>query len=249
MTIKLNAKSFKNLLETIVREEKKKLNEGNVEELGNRPEGIADRFPKAYAALPDSYKNDSALTFYVDEMGTLCAEHDIHDETYIWDGRKWVTGDSGKYFQQESKKITLGLVKQIIKEEVARFSLKQTLKEVFKRHCKVNESVNFGALKKELESGFDHFKAENPNVKVGDFNWDTAIKGLMQDDEARQMMKVGDADGLVNKAIELAGVENVAGDVDVEKHAEDVFGNLQGDEKVDDSDVDAAFDNIQRKSA
>jgi hypothetical protein len=322
MSIKLNAKSFKNLLETIVREEQEKI---EVSHETMNLQQLEQENKKAYDALPSSYQNDSALIFYYDNNNHLCAEHDLGGD-FIWTGRKWLemddafgkdnmlshsrqqeskrnnsltlnetikyrelvkkhpkaaqklpysirndpsvkftfnddkvvalsngrksTWDGFKWTElKETKKITLGQVKRIIKEEVARFSLKQTLKEVFKRNCKINEAVNFAALKKELESGFDHFRAENPDIKVGDFNWDNAIKGLMQDDEARQMMKVGDADGLVNKAIELAGVENPVADVDVEKHTDDAFGDLQGDEKVDDSDVDAAFDNIQRKSA
>ena len=246
MSIKLNAKSFRNLLETIVREEQKKINE-NVELTGGNQE-LEERFPKAFAALPSSYKNDSVLTYFIDEDGILCAQHD-QGGIFVWTGRKWIRGDIEQPVAMESKKISVGFVKKIIKEELVRFNLKRTLTETVKKYFDLNEIVNFGALKKELESGFDHFKAENPDVKVKDFNWDEAIKGLMHDPEARKMMEIGDADGLVNKAIEKAGVENPLADVDVEKHTEDVFGNLEGDEDVNDNDVDAAFDNIQKKSA
>jgi hypothetical protein len=45
--------------------------------------------PAAYAALPEPYKNDSCLVFFVDINGHLCAEYDLGGE-YLWTGEEWV---------------------------------------------------------------------------------------------------------------------------------------------------------------
>lgn len=246
--MKLNAKQLNHLVKRIIREEREAFEqEFKHEDFGN--DRLEREEPEAYAALPSSYQNDSALTFYYDINGNLCAEHDLEPQfCYVWDKNKqeWVQGDSGKYFM-ESNKLTLSTVRKVIKEEVVRHVTRQIVSETIKRHIKLNETINFGALKDEIESAFDHFKAENPNIKVGEFNWEQTIKGLIQDPEARQMMKIGDADGLVNKALEIADVENIAKDVDVEKHAEDVFKDIQSDD--DDKDIDAAFDRLTKKAS
>jgi hypothetical protein len=51
---------------------------------------LEERFPAAYGALPEPYRNDSCLVFFVDINGNLCAELDIGGE-YLWTGEKWVT--------------------------------------------------------------------------------------------------------------------------------------------------------------
>lgn len=45
--------------------------------------------PEAYAALPECYRNDHALEFFIDNNGNLCAEHDLHNEEYVWNNGKW----------------------------------------------------------------------------------------------------------------------------------------------------------------
>jgi hypothetical protein len=37
-------------------------------------------YPEAYDALPDPYKNDSCLTFFIDVNNHLCAEDDGEQE-------------------------------------------------------------------------------------------------------------------------------------------------------------------------
>lgn len=51
--------------------------------------------PEAYEALPDAYKNDSALVFFIDKNGNLCAEGDFGTsnlEEFLWvsDTNEWV---------------------------------------------------------------------------------------------------------------------------------------------------------------
>jgi hypothetical protein len=48
-------------------------------------------WPAAYEALPEPYKNDSCLTFFVDNNGHLCAEKDTGEE-YVWFDGQWVRG-------------------------------------------------------------------------------------------------------------------------------------------------------------
>jgi len=57
-------------------------------EIGNDPNKLEEVEPAAYKALPSSYKNDHALTFYYDENGRLCATHDLGGE-FCWNGKKW----------------------------------------------------------------------------------------------------------------------------------------------------------------
>jgi hypothetical protein len=50
---------------------------------------LESRFPKAWKALPAAYKADhSALDFFIDVNGNLCAIHLLCDEEYIFNG-KW----------------------------------------------------------------------------------------------------------------------------------------------------------------
>jgi hypothetical protein len=45
-------------------------------------------YPEAYNALPDSYKNDSCLTFFIDVNNNLCAEDDSGKEYQYINGYK-----------------------------------------------------------------------------------------------------------------------------------------------------------------
>lgn len=44
--------------------------------------------PIAYKALPEEYKNDSCLMFFVDVNGNLCAEDDSGKEYYYLNSHK-----------------------------------------------------------------------------------------------------------------------------------------------------------------
>lgn len=46
------------------------------------------QFPEAYAELPESYKADSCLRFFVDPNGHLCSEDD-HRNVYLFVEGKW----------------------------------------------------------------------------------------------------------------------------------------------------------------
>ena len=46
--------------------------------------------PQAYHQLPNSYKNDHSLKFYLDAIGNICAEHILHLENYRWTGFRWI---------------------------------------------------------------------------------------------------------------------------------------------------------------
>ncbi len=50
---------------------------------------VQDLFPEAYEALPEPYKNDSCLTFFIDVNGHLCAELDIGGEFMFTDSGEW----------------------------------------------------------------------------------------------------------------------------------------------------------------
>lgn len=56
--------------------------------IGNNPDALEELEPAAYKALPSSYKNDHALTFYYDDNQQLCATHDLGGE-FCWNGKKW----------------------------------------------------------------------------------------------------------------------------------------------------------------
>lgn len=47
------------------------------------------RFPEAYRALPQIYKEDSVLVFFIDINQNLCAEHDLGEE-FLWNGEIWI---------------------------------------------------------------------------------------------------------------------------------------------------------------
>jgi hypothetical protein len=51
-------------------------------------------YPKAWLALPESYKNDLCLAFYLDANQGLCATHDL-GEDFVWDPTtgKWCQGE------------------------------------------------------------------------------------------------------------------------------------------------------------
>ena len=62
-------------------------------ELGNDPEcllkdPVIKEHPEAYKKLPECYKNDHSLNFFIDVNGNLCAEHTLHNEEYVfWYGQ------------------------------------------------------------------------------------------------------------------------------------------------------------------
>lgn len=72
-------------LKKIIREVLETVQENSDKELGNDLLKLAELYPEAYEALPEPYKNDRALTFYVDVNGNLCADHDLGG-TWVWNG-------------------------------------------------------------------------------------------------------------------------------------------------------------------
>jgi hypothetical protein len=60
-----------------------------VKELGNDPLVLLEYDEFAYEALPEGYKNDHSLNFFIDTNGQICAEHELHTEEYLWNG-EWV---------------------------------------------------------------------------------------------------------------------------------------------------------------
>jgi len=55
-------------------------------------ETVAKLYPHAWDALPECYKADSCLTFFLDCNGNLCSELDLGGEC-VWNGSKWVSTD------------------------------------------------------------------------------------------------------------------------------------------------------------
>jgi hypothetical protein len=53
---------------------------------------VETRYPAAWEALPDGYKSDSCLEFFIDLNRNLCAEYDLGG-LYIWTGKQWLEGD------------------------------------------------------------------------------------------------------------------------------------------------------------
>ncbi len=58
-------------------------------------EKLQKEHPEAYEALPEPYKNDSALVFFIDKNGNLCAEGDFGTEnleefTWLTDTKEWI---------------------------------------------------------------------------------------------------------------------------------------------------------------
>lgn len=229
--MKLNALQLNTLLHRLIKEEKQKI----IKENGERGIGFIDDLsevePEAYEAIPDAYKADSqALEFYYDNNNNLIAV-DEQEKEYIWNPKDSTWSGIGS--AKNESKLTVGLVKKIIKEEVVRYSLKQRLYESARKYMQLNEIVSWRDLEKELKSAYDNFKAENPDIKIGNFDFQKVTDSFINDPEARKMMINGDADGLVNKAFDVLGIENPVSDVDVEKHAEDVFGGLEMDVEKD----------------
>lgn len=127
-------------------------------------------------------------------------------------------------------------LRQVIREQI----FKSIVREAVQKY--LVETVDFAALKKELESAYDHFKASNTELKVQPFDWGKITSAFMKDPEAKKMLTVGDADGLVNKMLELFAENPVASEKDIEGHVEKQFGKQTKD------DVDDAFDKIQKKA-
>ena len=64
----------------------------------SRPEDLLPEYEFAYDELPEPYKCDSALMFYVFD-GRLYAKHDLHG-TYVWSAEAcdW-TFSNGEYYE------------------------------------------------------------------------------------------------------------------------------------------------------
>jgi hypothetical protein len=60
------------------------------QELGTDPLCLLEKYECAYEALPDCYKNDRSLRFFIDVNGNLCAEHTLHPEEYLWTNGEWM---------------------------------------------------------------------------------------------------------------------------------------------------------------
>jgi len=71
-------------------------------ELGTDPLVLLEHDPFAYEALPECYKEDHSLRFFIDVNGNLCAEHilgiedsnascasTLHPEEYLWVNGEW----------------------------------------------------------------------------------------------------------------------------------------------------------------
>jgi len=62
-------------------------------ELGVDPLCLVARYPQAYLELPECYKADHALRFFLDANNNLCAEHKLCHEEYLFSpGEGWVRG-------------------------------------------------------------------------------------------------------------------------------------------------------------
>jgi hypothetical protein len=59
-------------------------------ELGNDPLCLLDIDELAYQALPEPYKNDRSLNFFLDNCDNVCAEHTLHNEEYVFWMGSWV---------------------------------------------------------------------------------------------------------------------------------------------------------------
>lgn len=57
--------------------------------LGTDPLCLLEHDSFAYEELPDSYKNDHSLRFFIDTNDNLCAEHTLHPEEYLWTNGVW----------------------------------------------------------------------------------------------------------------------------------------------------------------
>ena len=61
-----------------------------MKELGTDPLVLLEHDEFAYEALPDCYKNDHSLKFFIDVNGNICAEHTLHPEEYLWANGEWM---------------------------------------------------------------------------------------------------------------------------------------------------------------
>lgn len=60
-----------------------------MKDLGTDPLVLLEHDTFAYEALPDCYKEDHSLRFFLDANGNLCAEHTLHREEYLWVDGEW----------------------------------------------------------------------------------------------------------------------------------------------------------------
>lgn len=51
---------------------------------------LEELFPQAYKALPECYKEDSCLVFFIDNNDNLCAEFDLGGEFLSTEDSKWI---------------------------------------------------------------------------------------------------------------------------------------------------------------
>ena len=59
-------------------------------ELGTDPLVLLEHDSFAYDELPEVYKNDHSLRFFIDINGNICAEHTLHPEEYLWANGSWM---------------------------------------------------------------------------------------------------------------------------------------------------------------
>lgn len=61
---------------------------------------VETHFPEAYEALPELYKDDSCLRFFLDVNGNLCAQNE-NDEEFLFDevAAEWI--DIGSSYEEE----------------------------------------------------------------------------------------------------------------------------------------------------
>jgi hypothetical protein len=60
-----------------------------MKELGTDPLCLLAYDPFAYEELPECYKNDHSLRFFIDLNNNLCSEHTLHYEEYLWRDGVW----------------------------------------------------------------------------------------------------------------------------------------------------------------
>lgn len=74
-----------------------------IKELGTDPLVLLGYDEFAYEALPECYKNDHSLKFFIDVNDNICAEHvlgtegskaslarTLHSEEYLWTNGEWM---------------------------------------------------------------------------------------------------------------------------------------------------------------
>lgn len=131
-------------------------------------------------------------------------------------------------------------LRKIIQERIFVRLIKESVKKF------LIETVDFAALKKDLESAYQHYKFANKDVILQPFDWGKITHAFITDPEARKMLVQGDADGLANKMLGIFAEKPLAG-FDPEQHVEKQFSK-QTKSDIDD-ELDAAFTKLQKKAS